>query len=108
MFDDNKRGGGGSPRNVAHLSSELRARFDELGGVGHETGILSFVSSQSCLSSHPYPTTVYLEQDRKAQERGSDRDAHASTAPAVAPAKRECKGFSFLEDMVDCSEVGGI
>lgn len=29
--------------------------------------------------------------------RWSDRDAHASTAPAVAPAKRECNGFSFLE-----------
>lgn len=32
---------------MAHLSSELRARFDKLGGVGHEPGILSFVSSES-------------------------------------------------------------
>lgn len=31
--------------NLAHLSSELRARFDELGGVGHEPSILRFISS---------------------------------------------------------------
>lgn len=32
---------------VAHFSSELRARLDELGGVGHEAVILSSISISS-------------------------------------------------------------
>lgn len=76
---------------ATYLPAELRARFDELGRVGHEPGILSSVS----VSSHP---TSLKHGGRR--DGDADADAHASTAPAVAPAKREWRGFSFLEDMI--------
>ena len=74
------------PMRTAHLTAELRARLDKLGRVGHEPVTLGLLS----ICRHEVIEEVEYE-------------THASTAPAVAPAMRECRDFSFF--MTDMSEV---
>lgn len=69
---------GGLFGKITYLSAELRPRFDELCWIGHEPDILDVISD----SINNYRMVMI---------------AHASIAPAVDPAIKECKGFSFLE-----------
>ena len=54
---------------TTHFSTKLGTCLDKLGGIGHES--------------------EFLEEVKVLGEQGRRFNAHASTAPAVAPATRE-------------------